>query len=123
MGFGGPRAPLFFEGETMRYLGRGLYVDDDGRAMTKQEVAAAKTREAAAAEPPVAAAKAVEAEDELLDLLDNTVLDIVGQLDGMPIEDMQRLLGAERNGKTRKTLVQELEARILARTAPRPPQG
>jgi len=53
-----------------------------------------------------------EEQPELLDVLDNSVADIVAGLKDYGLEELKQLLAAEKAGKTRVTLVAELEAAI-----------
>lgn len=51
--------------------------------------------------------------DALLELLDNKVGDIVPNLANLDVAALQRLLAAEQDGKTRKSLIEAIELHIM----------
>lgn len=51
--------------------------------------------------------------DALLELLDNKVGDIVPNLGNLDLAALQRLLAAEQDGKTRKSLIEAIELHIM----------
>lgn len=62
----------------------------------------------------VAAAPAAQLPpDALLELLDNKVPDIIPHLANLGLDELRRLLAAEKDGKTRKSLVEAIELRIM----------
>lgn len=63
--------------------------------------------------PLTPTAEATPEPDPLLGLLDNKIEDIVPHLAGMDGDALARLLQAEQDGKTRKTLIGAIELRIM----------
>lgn len=63
--------------------------------------------------PLAPAAEATPEPDPVLGLLDNKIEDIVPHLAGMDGDALARLLKAEQDGKTRKTLIGAIELRIM----------
>lgn len=56
-----------------------------------------------------------DSEDRVLDLLDQPVADLAAALSDLSVAELDRLLTAEHNGKTRKTAVQAIEDEIADR--------
>lgn len=63
--------------------------------------------------PPEDAPAATPEPDPLVGLLDNSIAEIVPHLAALDGPALDRLLQAERDGKTRKTLIEAIELRIM----------